>query len=242
MSYYQMHQNANQGFNQGYEQPTFNQGGMGGYPSSLPTGSMADPNSDPSMQTLPKGLLAALLPAGYPGEPPLLEELGVNFSHIVAKTQAVLGLRRSPLADDVVRDSDLAGPLLFCILFGSLLLLSGKTHFGYIYGVALVGTVSLHALFRLMGSGDVDFLRTASVVGYCLLPLVILSAIAVLKNLDNFFGYILAVASVGWCTFAASGFFIRVLNLSNARPLVAYPLAMFYSVFALMTIFAEKKV
>ena len=35
-------------------------------------------------------------------------------------------------------DADLAGPLIFCLLFGSLLLASGNVHFGYIYGMALM--------------------------------------------------------------------------------------------------------
>lgn len=215
-------------------------------PFSMPSGSMAASTMKSADYDTPltQGILAAFSTSGYPGEPPLFEELGVNFSHIKAKTLAVLGLKSTSLSEDVIQDSDMAGPILFCLLFGTLLLLSGKTHFGYIYGVALFGTVSLHWLFKLMSSaldGGLDFLRTASVIGYCLLPLVILSAFAVVLQLNNLMGYIFAVVCVSWCTWAASGFFVRVLNLSNARPLVAYPLGMFYSVFALMTIFAGKK-
>lgn len=213
---------------------------------TMPSGSMESPgtNDVDYEQPLPPGIVAAFSSSGYPGEPPLFQELGINFSHIKAKTLAVLSLRSRSLKEDVIQDSDMAGPILFCLLFGTLLLLSGKTHFGYIYGVALFGTISLHWLFKLMSAavdGGLSFLRTASVMGYCLLPLVLLSAIAVILQLDNILGYILSFICVSWCTWAASGFFIRVLNLSNARPLVAYPLGMFYSVFALMTVFAEKK-
>ena len=58
-------------------------------------------------------------------EPPLLEELGVNFEHIRLKTFAVL----NPMAyasSDVAADQDLAGPLVFCLLFGASLLLNGR--------------------------------------------------------------------------------------------------------------------
>ncbi|KAL3075365.1 hypothetical protein niasHS_014531 [Heterodera schachtii] len=58
-------------------------------------------------------------------EPPLLEELGVNFQHIWLKTMAVL----NPLgiaSAEVIADQDLAGPLVFCLLFGASLLLHGK--------------------------------------------------------------------------------------------------------------------
>lgn len=260
MSYYQQYQNnIPQGNYQNVNQNMAGYGVYGGIPSnpntpeipnsgfSMPSGSMASSSGTKTADydsPLTPGIIAAFSTSGYPGEPPLFEELGVNFSHIKAKTMAVLGMRSSSLSEDVIKDSDMAGPLLFCLLFGTLLLLSGKTHFGYIYGVALFGTVSLHWLFKLMSSatdGGLDFLRTASVIGYCLLPLVFLSALAIILSLDNSIGYILAVVCVSWCTWAASGFFVRVLNLSNARPLIAYPLGMFYSVFALMTIFAEKK-
>lgn len=219
--------------------------------NGLPTGSMQDANTsklgngvhDPNQ--LSKGLLAAFSTSGYPGEAPLLEELGINFAHIKTKTFAVLGFKSSSISEDVIQDADLAGPILFCLLFGLLLLLSGKTHFGYVYGVALFGTTSLHLLFKLMsnntGKTSLDLLKTASVLGYCLLPLVILSALAVFHDLDNTVGYVLGILAILWCTFSSSAFFVRVLNLVNARILVAYPLAMFYSVFALMAIFVEKK-
>ncbi|GMM30588.1 transporter [Martiniozyma asiatica (nom. inval.)] len=228
MSYYQQYQNNMNPYNT--QQSSF----------SMPTGVMDTPPPVAS-GPLSTGLLAAFSTAGYPGEPPLLTELGVNFDHIKAKTLSVLGVRRT-LDQEVVNDSDLAGPILFCFLFAVFLLLSGKEHFGYIYGVALFGTISLHILFKLMSneSGTLEFLRTASVLGYCLLPLVILSGLAVLLSLDNAIGYFISFLSVGWCSYASSGLFVRVLGINEARPLVAYPLAMFYSVFALMAIFVEK--
>lgn len=246
MSYYQQFQNQGTPANNQYGGYGMNPENTANAGFSIPTGSMAGSTMKEVdyEAPLPQGILAAFSTSGYPGEAPLFQELGVNFSHIRGKTLAVLGMKSSSLNQDIIQDSDMAGPILFCLLFGTLLLLSGKTHFGYIYGVALFGTVSLHWLFKLMSSaedGSLEFLRTASVIGYCLLPLVLLSAIAVLLQLNNFFGYLLSVVCVSWCTWAASGFFVRVLNLSNARPLIAYPLGMFYSVFALMAVFVEKK-
>lgn len=51
-------------------------------------------------------------------------------------------------------DSDLAGPILFFVLFGFLLLFSGRLHFGYIYGLALLGCTSLHVILSLMSPDD----------------------------------------------------------------------------------------
>ncbi|KAL8945530.1 MAG: hypothetical protein Q9222_007927 [Ikaeria aurantiellina] len=95
------------------------------------------------------GWLAAFGTEGYEGEPPLLEELGVNFGHIKGKTLTVLN-PLAPISQHIMDDSDLAGPILFFLLFGTFLLFSGKVHFGYIYGLALVGSLSLHTIFSLM--------------------------------------------------------------------------------------------
>lgn len=197
--------------------------------------------SGPMAGQLSHGLLAAFGTSGYPGEPPLLEELGINFQHIKAKTQAVLNPFNKNITSDIMADSDLAGPILFVLLFGTLLLLAGKVQFGYIYGVGLFGVVSLHYLFKFMSNDiQIDIIRSASVIGYCLLPLVLLSVVGVLTSLDNTIGYILSAIAVFWCTYSASGFFVIVLKLHNVRLLIAYPLGLFYSVFALMAIFMEK--
>jgi hypothetical protein len=58
----------------------------------------------------------------YSNEPPLLEELGVSFSHIYQKVVAVLMLHK-PISPAVLRDADLAGPLVFCVLLGFCMLL-----------------------------------------------------------------------------------------------------------------------
>lgn len=58
----------------------------------------------------------------------------------------------NPLAhidQHIMDESDLAGPIVF-VLFGTSLLLSGKVHFGYIYSLALIGSLSLHTSFSLM--------------------------------------------------------------------------------------------
>lgn len=190
---------------------------------------------------LTPGILAAFGTSGYPGEPPLLEELGINFQHIKGKTLAVLNPLNRNISADIMSDSDLAGPILFVLLFGTLLLLAGKVQFGYIYGVGLFGTVSLHYLFKFMSdSVEIDITRSVSVIGYCMLPLILICVIGVFHSLDNLFGYLISAVAVFWCTFSASGFFVAVLKLHNVRPLIAYPLCMFYTVFALMAIFVEK--
>jgi len=184
------------------------------------------------------GWLAAFGTAGYPDEPPLLEELGVNFGHIKSKALTVLNPLKS-VDQHLMDDTDLFGPIIFCILFATFLLLSGKSHFGYVYGFILLGTVSLHCILNLMSLTGVNFLRTASVLGYCLLPLVLISAVGILLSLDGIIGYTLAAVAISWCTYSASAIFVAVLQLTEMRALVAYPVGLFYSAFAVMTVFSE---
>ena len=49
-------------------------------------------------------------------------ELGINFEHIWAKTVSVL-LPTKQINEHILDDADLAGPLVFCFLFGTCLLL-----------------------------------------------------------------------------------------------------------------------
>ncbi|PIK49696.1 hypothetical protein BSL78_13428, partial [Apostichopus japonicus] len=56
----------------------------------------------------------------FEDEPPLLEELGINFEHIYQKTLSVLNpLRETDPA--AIADCDLAGPLVFALAFGGSL-------------------------------------------------------------------------------------------------------------------------
>ncbi|KAH0563149.1 hypothetical protein GP486_002287 [Trichoglossum hirsutum] len=212
------------------------------------------------------GWIAAFGTEGYEGEPPLLEELGVNFGHIKTKTLVVL----NPLAridQNIMDDSDLAGPVLFFLLYGFFLLFSGKLHFGHIYGLALLGITSLHLILSLMSpplspqeaaasssshhdhhstsgsshlSSTLTFPRSASVLGYCLLPLVLTSLVGILMPMDTALGYVLTTGAIIWCTYSSSGMFCAVGRMRGMRGLVAYPIALIYVGFGLMTIFSSR--
>ncbi|KAF5019823.1 hypothetical protein F66182_8192 [Fusarium sp. NRRL 66182] len=239
------------------------------------------------------GWVAAFSSEGYDGEPPLLEELGVNFGHIQAKvnlpglarivisiwvtdqlqTLAVLNPFRR-IDSHIMDDSDLAGPLIFFLLFGFILLFSGQVHFGYIYGLAALGSISLHLILSLMSPSDADpqqvnnypqyssdpsappppheaqqgghfsstltYPRSASVLGYCLLPLVATSLFGIVFRMDTPLGIVLTTAAILWCTYSASGMFCAVGQMKRMRGLVAYPLALFYVGFGIMGIFSSR--
>ena len=173
----------------------------------------------------------------FENEPPLLEELGIHPEHIVQKTLSVLNPMRAT-RPDVAGDADLAGPLCFCLAFGALLLLSGKIHFNYIYGIGGLGCVTIYGLLCLMNvKNEVALTVVVSVLGYCILPIVGLSGLGVLVSLQGVFGTVLALVAVGWCSISASKLFVTAFDMEHQQLLVAYPCSMLYALFALITVF-----
>lgn len=172
----------------------------------------------------------------YENEPPLLEELEINFGQIGHK--ALLALNPFIKCEkDLMDETDVAGPLLFCLAYGGFLLLTGKLHFGFIYGVAMLGCAAIYVLLSLMSPTRLSFTCVCSVLGYCLLPIVVLSIISVAFSLTAAIGLGLAVASVLLSTWSAARMFVTVLDTRDQRFLVAYPCALLYGIFALMTVY-----
>uniref|UniRef100_A0A8C5L541 Protein YIPF n=1 Tax=Jaculus jaculus TaxID=51337 RepID=A0A8C5L541_JACJA len=190
-----------------------------------------------------------LLPSGYAGQVfqpasnsdyysqcPPIDKLGINFDHIWQKTLTVLNPMK-PADGGIMNETDLAGPILFCVALGATLLLAGKVQFGYVYGMSGIGCLGIHALLNLMSSAGVSYGCVASVLGYCLLPMVILSSCAIFFSLQGALGTTSALLIIGWCSFSASKIFISALDMDGQQLLVAYPCALLYGLFALLTVF-----
>uniref|UniRef100_A0A914WAJ6 Protein YIPF n=1 Tax=Plectus sambesii TaxID=2011161 RepID=A0A914WAJ6_9BILA len=172
----------------------------------------------------------------FEDELPLLEELGINFDHIRQKTVAVLNPVGTTSAE-VIADQDLAGPLVFCLLFGGALLLHGKVQFGFIYGIGVVGCLGMYALLNMMAAGGISLTCTVSVLGYCLLPMALLSLLAAGLTLQGMVGYIISIMAVLWCSLSSSKLFVTTCAMDSQQLLVAYPCFLVYGVFALLAIF-----
>merc|ERR1712077_61710 len=124
-----------------------------------------------------------------------LEELGIHPEHVLQKTLTILNPFRAShrLRQEDAADADLAGPLLFCLAFGSLLLLTGKIHFNYIYGIGSLGCVAMYGLLYLMNiTNEVAFATVVSVLGYCILPIVGLAGLGVVFSLQGWLGTVAA--------------------------------------------------
>lgn len=192
------------------------------------SGNFYDPNAHDIPQQLEQN--------EFEDEPPLLEELGIDPDQIVKKILVVL----DPFTSTVpIGDYDLAGPLAFCIVLAGFLLLSGGTaHFGYVYGLAMTSCLMMYALLNLMTtSAGFTLTSVASVLGYALLPVVVLSGIGVLFTLQNIIGLVLSAIAVAWSSLAASRIFVTISADRGQRPLIAYPCILLYAVFTLLVIF-----
>eukprot|EP00606_Chrysophyceae_sp_TOSAG23-5_P001598 GSChrysophyteH2.ASY1.ANO1.130.1 assembled CDS len=182
-------------------------------------------------------------------EPPLLEELGIHFDHIWLKTLSVVYVPIMTLVNNKELDSDLTGPIIYCMLLGCLMLLRGKVNFGYIYGFSVVCSVLLHQILLLLqtpygGGGDsndgaISVWETCSILGYSLIPVVLLAAISIVFSLRGYVGSVLSMGTIIWSTFSATRLFdVKMyLQANNQYWLVAYPVAMLYACFTLMTVF-----
>uniref|UniRef100_A0A6B2LIP4 Protein YIPF n=1 Tax=Arcella intermedia TaxID=1963864 RepID=A0A6B2LIP4_9EUKA len=166
----------------------------------------------------------------------MLEELGINFDYIRRKSYAVLHPLKKDIDSDLLNDADLSGPFCFALLLGSILLLSGKWMFDYIYGFGAVGCISMYFLVNLMAVQNVDIYKTLSILGYCLLPMNLLAALSVVLSLGNVFGVAMAMVCISWCSYSAALLFTEQ-NDPEQKLLVFYPLVLYYTCFALLTIF-----
>ena len=98
----------------------------------------------------------------------------------------------------------------------------------------------MYALLNLMSPPEtpITVLCTASVLGYSLLPMVLLAGVSVLFSLNSgVVGFILVGLTVGWCSISASKLFVTALQLNKQQALIIYPCALLYGVFALLTVF-----
>jgi hypothetical protein len=174
-------------------------------------------------------------------EPPLLEELGIRPTRIFEKCLAVLNPFRTDRMFDVnlLYETDYAGPAALWVLLGSCLLLAGgKLPLGSVYGLVTMSCIAMYILLTLMSTeGSVTLGSVVSILGYCLLPVVVLSVFGVFLPLYSSLGFVCAALAVVWSSLSASKLFVIMLGNTQQRPLIAYPCTLLYGTFALIIVF-----
>ena len=61
--------------------------------------------------------------------------------------------------------------------------------------------------------------------------------ICVISPCRGILGLVLSILIIVWCSYAASNLFVLALSMHDQQLLVAYPCALLYGVFVLLTIF-----
>lgn len=169
-------------------------------------------------------------------ELPILEELGINPERIKEKVLSVVMIHK--VNKQVLDDADMTGPFLIFIAFCLSLILQKKTHFGYIYGTTLFGGFIINTIMNLMSKKESILLyNTISVLGYCMIPIVLTSFIGLLINLKALVGLITCIASIIMASYTATNFFEEVLRMQSQKWLIFYPLILFYTSFLLVTMY-----
>uniref|UniRef100_A0A0E0NTN3 Protein YIP n=2 Tax=Oryza TaxID=4527 RepID=A0A0E0NTN3_ORYRU len=177
--------------------------------------------------------------ASFEDEPPLLEELGINTRQIWRKTLSILHPLRS--ADPSLHaDADLSGPFLFLLSFGLFQLLAGKFHFGIVLGWVTVASLFLYFVFSMLSGGrrgDLDLYRCVSLVGYCMLPMVIFSAISLFLPRGGGLIFGVGMGFVLWSTRVCTRLLAELASSGDEhRGLIAYACWLVYMLFSLLVI------
>jgi len=130
-----------------------------------------------------------------------------------------------------LRNWDLWGPLILCLSLACSLSVSSDDEaqkapvFAAVFVIVWcgAGVVTLNA--ALLG-GNISFLQSVCVLGYCLAPLSLASLI-ILAWSYFWFRVILVVVAFIWATKASVGFMAQLVP-ENRRALAVYPVLLFY--------------
>ncbi|GAB2264178.1 hypothetical protein Droror1_Dr00026312 [Drosera rotundifolia] len=170
-------------------------------------------------------------------EPPLLDELEINPTLIWHKMKAILNPIR--LDSSIHGDPDLSGPFLFYIVLCLFQLLAGKVQFGVNLGWIAMASIFVYTVTNFLAgrNGNLDLYRCVSVVGYCMMPIVVFAAVSLFfEAKGTVAGFVVAGACVAWATRVCS-----ILLVENGGGesvvLVAYPCFLVYSLFSLLVMF-----
>jgi hypothetical protein len=179
------------------------------------------------------GIYASIWHGGFPEEPSLFEELGIQDTNIVNNLKVIL-LPRSDV--QTVDDNFLVGMLIFCFFASSLLVL-GKVRFGMVYMIGIFGFVLLYHLFKFMSPEILSMGHLFTALSYCTIPLIPIVLFVGLLRLRATSTTTLSMPFVFWSAFSATRYLMTRLKFEDIRVLVFIPLFLFYAFLFLLPIY-----
>lgn len=132
---------------------------------------------------------------------------------------------------EVLREWDLWGPLLLCLVLALMLSIAsgssqGSLVFSAVFILVWLGAAVVTLNAKLLGS-TVAFFQTVCVMGYCLAPLCIGAFVCLLSPLF-FVNFIVVVLVWSWACWAVVRFYRGTVE-SDKEALVLFPVALFYA-------------
>ncbi|XP_065668809.1 protein YIPF6 isoform X2 [Hydra vulgaris] len=165
---------------------------------------------------------------------PITQTLRRDLTAIVSKFLHVIVPRQKK---SLLRDWDLWGPLILCILLATLLQgreSDGAPQFAQVFAVVWVGSGVVTLNSKLLG-GTISFFQSVCVLGYCVLPLVaaliVCKIILLAKSTTLLFTIrcLVVMVTMIWSCFASLAF-LGDSQPHNRKPLAVYPICLFYFV------------
>ncbi|KAH3851434.1 protein YIPF4-like [Dreissena polymorpha] len=162
---------------------------------------------------------------------PLLEELDIDLKDIYYKLRCVLfPLPQLGFNRHVVRENpDFWGPLVVILLYSLLSLYGQFRVVSWIITIWIFGSLIIFMLARVLG-GEVSYSQCLGVIGYSVLPLVLIALIMPLFASLHYLALIVKFLGVIWAAFSA-GSLLCVQELQQKRPLLLYPIFLLYVYF-----------
>jgi hypothetical protein len=134
-----------------------------------------------------------------------------------------------------LRDWDLWGPLIFCLLLSLLLSFSARPDqkdvvFSSVFAMIWIGEAVVTLQIRLLG-GNISFAQSVCIIGYTLFPLVIAALLSALPNairLSVVARIPIDIVLVAWSLAAGASILGGSGVVKNRVGLAVYPLFVFY--------------
>ncbi|KAF8954013.1 hypothetical protein BDZ97DRAFT_1869202 [Flammula alnicola] len=167
---------------------------------------------------------------------PVTTTIARDLLSIYSKLVQVLYPRRSS-GREVLKDWDLWGPLLLCLLLGIMLSVNAPPTqslgvFTSVIVICSLGALAVTVQAKLLG-GRVSFFQGLCVLGYCIAPLDIAALISCFVRIIWIRAPV-ALLAWAWCIWASVNF-LDGTKIEQQRILLAvYPLLLFYFVLAWM--------
>jgi hypothetical protein len=171
-----------------------------------------------------------------------LKAVAYKFGHVFFPKQSQM----------LLRDWDLWGPLSLCVLLSISLQANNNSNknddapqFASIFALITFGSIVVTINTKLL-SGKISFFQSICVLGYCLLPLVLVSilndTIMFVTSHSNSFilfsvHFVFVCLACGWSVFASTAFLAAdTINLNDRKALAIYPIFLFYFVISWLII------